>query len=95
MPKRVPLQITGPLALRVRWVERLLPDTFVECERKAAIWAHGTTVDYPFQANLHGLPPEVVSECLIGFVEANESLHHYANSEQMLEQGCSGGGEEA
>ena len=54
-------------------VQRLLPDTFVDCERRAAIWSHGAIVDYPFQANLHGLPPEVVSECLIGFVEALQS----------------------
>jgi protoporphyrinogen oxidase len=54
-------------------VNRLLPDAFVECERKAAIWAHGAVVDYPFQANLHGLPPEIVAECLTGFVEALRS----------------------
>ena len=54
-------------------VKRLLPDTFVECERKAAIWSHGVLVDYPFQANLHGLPAGVVAECLIGFVEALRS----------------------
>ena len=51
-------------------IDRLCPDAFRRCERHAFIWSHGTHVPYPFQANLHGLPPEVVAECLIGFVHA-------------------------
>ena len=51
-------------------VARLLPDAFRSCERHAAIWSHGTYVAYPFQANLHGLPTEVVAECVVGFVRA-------------------------
>jgi protoporphyrinogen oxidase len=46
------------------------PDArMVEVQRVARIFSHGRTTLYPFQANLHGLPPEVVSECLLGFVE--------------------------
>lgn len=52
-------------------VARLLPGAFRECERHAAIWSHGALLPYPFQANLHGLPPEVVAECLLGAVEAH------------------------
>jgi protoporphyrinogen oxidase len=51
-------------------VARLLPDAFHVCHRKAVIRSHGVYVPYPFQANLHGLPAEVVGECLIGFAEA-------------------------
>jgi protoporphyrinogen oxidase len=51
-------------------VDRLLPGRFRTCTRRAAVHVHGTEVPYPFQANLHGLPPEVVAECLVGFVEA-------------------------
>lgn len=51
-------------------VSRLLPDAFEQCERRAAIWSHGTFLSFPFQANLHGLPLEVVAECLTGFVDA-------------------------
>jgi protoporphyrinogen oxidase len=51
-------------------IDRLCPDAFRKCERRAFIWSHGTHVAYPFQANLHGLPPEVVAECLIGFVSS-------------------------
>jgi protoporphyrinogen oxidase len=51
-------------------VDRLLPGAFRTCTRKAAVFSHGVYVPYPFQANLHGLPADVVAECLIGFVEA-------------------------
>ena len=51
-------------------VQRLLPGAFATCERRAFVYSHGTTVPFPFQANLHGLPKEVVAECLTGFVEA-------------------------
>lgn len=39
-------------------------------ERKSGVYSHGVHTPYPFQANVHGLPPEVVKECLLGFVEA-------------------------
>jgi protoporphyrinogen oxidase len=45
----------------------------VEIERRASVLSHGVLVPYPFQANLYGLPPEVVQECLVGFVEAREA----------------------
>lgn len=51
-------------------VDRLLPGAFGRCERRAFVYSHGTYVPFPFQANLHGLPPEVVRECVVGFVEA-------------------------
>jgi protoporphyrinogen oxidase len=54
-------------------VARLLPDAFRTCERRAVIRSHGTHVPYPFQANLHGLPVEVVAECVVGFVQALRS----------------------
>jgi protoporphyrinogen oxidase len=42
----------------------------VPVERKARIFSHGALTRYPFQANLHGLPADVVKECLLGFIEA-------------------------
>ncbi|WP_172302638.1 NAD(P)-binding protein [Pseudenhygromyxa sp. WMMC2535] len=50
-----------------------LPKSWVEVERKTKIHSHGATLEYPFQANLHGLPLEVVQECLLGLVEAREA----------------------
>ena len=50
-------------------VARLLPDAFNSHERLAAIYSQSTITPYPFQANTYGLPPEVVKECVTGFVE--------------------------
>ncbi len=47
-------------------------DELVSVERKTRVYTHGALLPYPFQANLHGLPLEVVQECLVGFVEARE-----------------------
>jgi protoporphyrinogen oxidase len=51
-------------------VDELLPGQLTPVARKARIFSHGVLTRFPFQANLHGLPPEVVSECLIEFVRA-------------------------
>jgi protoporphyrinogen oxidase len=51
-------------------VEELLPGEMVPIARKARIFSHGVLTRYPYQANLHGLPPEVIKECLVGVVEA-------------------------
>jgi len=52
-------------------VHDLVPaDRFASIDRKAWIHSHGVFTPYPFQVNTHGLPPPVVAECLIGFVEA-------------------------
>jgi len=51
-------------------VDEMLPDTFDQISRKARILTRGALLPFPFQANLHGLPPRVVAECLIGFVES-------------------------
>jgi protoporphyrinogen oxidase len=50
-------------------VANLLPDAFNSHERLAAIYSQSTVTPYPFQANTYGLPPEVVKECVVGFVE--------------------------
>ena len=49
-------------------VDRLLGNEMVEVTRKARVYSHGKILPYPFQANLHGLPADVVHECLLGFV---------------------------
>ncbi|MBK8574136.1 MAG: FAD-dependent oxidoreductase [Elusimicrobia bacterium] len=51
-------------------VRRLLGDNWVECERNAWIHSHGVNTPYPFQANLHGLPRNVVRECVAGVRQA-------------------------
>ena len=56
-------------------VDRLLPGVFQPYERRAAIYSKKKITPYPFQANTYGLPPEVVRECLIGFIESLDADH--------------------
>lgn len=48
----------------------LLGDDHLGIERRARIFSSGVYSHYPFQANLHGLPPRVAAECLEEFVLA-------------------------
>jgi len=51
-------------------VDELLPGEMTPIARRARIFSHGVLTRYPFQANLYGLPPEVIKECLLGVIEA-------------------------
>jgi protoporphyrinogen oxidase len=51
-------------------VDELLPGQMVPIARRARIFSHGVLTRYPYQANLHGLPPEVIKECLLGVIDA-------------------------
>ena len=62
------LHLRDPRAEKL--VAELMPDAFRVVERNAFIRTRGATLPFPFQANLHGLPPEVVADCIIGFVES-------------------------
>ena len=42
----------------------------VSIQRKAAIFSRGVFTRFPYQVNTHGLPAEVISENLVGYVEA-------------------------
>ncbi|WP_224249725.1 protoporphyrinogen/coproporphyrinogen oxidase [Hyalangium gracile] len=47
-----------------------LPGQMVSIQRKAGIFSRGVFTRFPYQVNTHGLPAEVISENLVGFVEA-------------------------
>lgn len=49
------------------------PDGWLRHERRAAIWIRGRAVPYPFQLNLHRLPPEDRDACLAGLLAARPS----------------------
>jgi protoporphyrinogen oxidase len=51
-------------------IEKTLPGGLYAQPRRAFVYCDGVLVGYPFQANLFGLPPATVAECLIGLVEA-------------------------
>jgi protoporphyrinogen oxidase len=67
-------------------VAETLPGQMVEVERQARIFSHGATTLYPFQANLFGLPPDVVKECLLGVIEAK--LHPGGEAPANFEEYC-------
>lgn len=49
-------------------VESLLAGRLQQHARRSFIYSHHTYTEYPFQVNTYGLPPEVVRECLMGFI---------------------------
>jgi UDP-galactopyranose mutase len=50
--------------------ERLLGDNLHWQDREAWIYSKSVYTRYPFQSALHGLPPDVLRECLVGAIEA-------------------------
>lgn len=42
--------------------------SFNSIDRRSFIYSHDTYTHYPFQSNLYGLPIEVITECIEGFV---------------------------
>ena len=46
-------------------------DDHVSIRRRSRVWSNGVYTRYPFQANTHGLPPDVAYECLLGFLDAH------------------------
>lgn len=67
-------------------VESVLPDQLVTVARRARVFSHGVLTRYPFQGNLHGLPPEVNSECLLGFLQSQ--LHPPTEAPRNFEEYC-------
>lgn len=51
-----------------KWITELMGAELMEVKRMAWVYSHGAYTRYPFQANLYGLPPAVIRECLQGLV---------------------------
>ncbi|HYM37633.1 MAG TPA: FAD-dependent oxidoreductase [Nitrospiraceae bacterium] len=49
-------------------VEGLLAGKLQQHSRRSYIYSYKTYTEYPYQVNTYGLPPEVVRECLMGFI---------------------------
>ena len=47
-------------------VNEILNGDLIKQRRRAYIYLHGTYVEYPFEVNLHGLPQEIIDECIEG-----------------------------
>ena len=48
--------------------QKWLAGNLLEVRRRALIYSEGVWTTFPYQFNLHGLPPQTIAECLIGFV---------------------------
>lgn len=62
--------------------------------REAWVYSHGVYTRYPFQSALHGLPAEVVSECVLGAIEARygqQSVSEAAPPEETCRDCCADG----
>lgn len=57
-----------------QFYEDVLGNNLTWVERKAAVYTHGQFVPYPFQTHLKNLPPEIVYECLSGFLNRERHL---------------------
>lgn len=53
-----------------RFVDKIMPeDSWNFIQRRSWIYSHDMCTPYPFQANTYGLPPEVIRDCVLGFVQ--------------------------
>lgn len=53
-------------------VEKMLRGDYDQHMREAWVWISDRFVPYPFQNNIHRLPPEMFIECLMGVIEAQK-----------------------
>lgn len=69
-------------------LDKLIKNNLRGLPREAWIYSKGTYTRYPFQANLYGLPVEVVKECILGLMKAKlkygEKLQNYSNFEDFI-----------
>jgi protoporphyrinogen oxidase len=56
--------------MRALVTEDWLKDGLVSVDRRAAVYSRGVFTRFPYQVNTYGLPPEVVAENLVGFIDA-------------------------
>jgi protoporphyrinogen oxidase len=58
--------------------------TLNSIHRRSFIYSHDTYTPYPFQVNLFGLPPAVVSACIAGFAQRKKSGKSHNFQEWVL-----------
>ncbi|MFH1202392.1 MAG: FAD-dependent oxidoreductase [Candidatus Omnitrophota bacterium] len=54
-------------------VKGLLRGNLTSHRRRSWIYSHSRYTRYPFQANLYGLPSQIVKECLLSFLKASQT----------------------
>lgn len=56
--------------MRALITERWLRGNLLEVQRRSLIFSQGVWTMFPYQFHLHGLPPGVIADCVLGFVDA-------------------------
>jgi len=64
--------------------KRWLKDNLLVVERRARIYSEGRWTEFPYQHHLHGLPPETIRDCLVGYVRATVGEEGRALRERPL-----------
>lgn len=54
-------------------VRDLLNNNLIQHKRNSWVYAFNTYIPYPFQANLFGLPPKIIKDCLLGFIQVTNN----------------------
>src|SRR5262245_64825365 len=54
-------------------VEKMLRGDSAQHMREAWVWIYGRFVPYPFQNNIHRLPPDVFLDCVMGIIESRDN----------------------
>jgi protoporphyrinogen oxidase len=57
----------------LNFVKAILGSNFRIHQRNAWVYSCGKYIPYPFQANLSGLPPRVIQECLLGVIRTGRT----------------------
>lgn len=57
----------------ISWVDEMLGEKMTQVDRRARIHTRGQRLNFPFQANLHSLPSDVVTRCVVDFFAAGET----------------------
>jgi len=77
------LHLRHPYTLKL--IPELLGDNLVLNQRRAWIYSWNTYTRYPYQANLYGLPRQVIADCLNGLVDAQ--LRERRRSDKLYKNG--------
>jgi protoporphyrinogen oxidase len=64
--------------------ERWLRGNLLAVERRALVHSEGVWTEFPYQHNLHGLPPRTIADCLLGFADATVGERGRALRERPL-----------
>ncbi|MFC2140269.1 protoporphyrinogen/coproporphyrinogen oxidase [Candidatus Auribacterota bacterium] len=65
------------------WLKTVAQDNLSCYFRDSSIYSHSRLIPFPFQVNTHSLPPQIIKECVLGFIKATcnhaspKKNHHF------------------